>query len=126
MKNRGFTLTELMAVVAILAVLALIITPIIDNSIKKSKNQMYLIQIENIRIAGENYYSDNIILKPTNNNYSFVTLETLISLGYIDSDIKNPKTGNAFEEEIYIQLLNDNGTYIYSVCPIEDNCENYS
>lgn len=126
MKNRkGFTLIELMAVVAILAILALIITPIVDNNIKKSKNQMYLMQIENIRIAGENYYLDNIALKPTNNNYSFVTLETLTSLKYI-GDVKNPKTGNAFEEEIYIQLLNDNGTYVYSVCPIEDNCEDYS
>ena len=126
MKNKkGFTLIELMAVVAILAILALVITPIIDKNIKKSKTKMYNAQIENIRMVGKNYYTDNPSLIPLNGNYSFVKIESLVNLGYMNGNIKNPQTGREFEEEIYIQIFNDDGTYKYSVCPMEEDCEEY-
>ena len=124
-KKNGFTLIELMAVITILVILSLIIVPIIDKNVKKSKENMYNIQIDNIRMAGQNYYTDNISLMPINGNYSFVKLDVLIEKGYINKDIKNPKTGKPFEEEIYVQLLNNSGTYEYSVCPLEESCEGY-
>lgn len=126
MKNKnGFTLIELMAVVAILTILALIITPIIDKNIKRTKNEMYNVQIENIRIAGKIYYTDNIILRPADGDYACVRLAKLIEDEYLSNNIKNPKTGRNFTEEIFIQISNDNGMYKYSVCPIEDDCNQY-
>lgn len=122
MKKKGFTLIELLAVVAVLSVLAIIITPIIDKNIKKTRNEMYLTQIENIRIAGKNYYVDNILLRPTEGEYESVSLTTLIEQEYISNNVKNPKTGQAFEEDIYVQIQNQSGKYIYLVCPIEDEC----
>lgn len=124
-KKNGFTLVELMAVITILVIISLIIIPIIDKNVKKSKQNMYNIQIDNIRMAGQNYYTDNVSLMPINGNYSFVKLDFLIEKGYINKNIKNPKTGEPFTEEIYVQLLNDEGTYKYSVCPFEESCEGY-
>lgn len=117
--NKAFTLIELLAVVTILTILALIITPVIDKNIKKSKEQTYKTQIENIRMAARAYYSDNILLMPTENTSTTITLQELIEEDYISNNIKNPKTGKPFTENIYVELKNTNGKYEYLVCPIE-------
>ena len=117
--NKAFTLIELLAVVTILTIISLVITPVIDKNVKKSKDQTYKAQIENIRMAGEAYYADNILLKPTENTSSTITLEQLINEGYISNKRNNPKTGKPFTENIYIELKNTNGKYEYLVCPIE-------
>lgn len=118
--NKAFTLIELLAVVAILVILSLVITPIIDKNIKKTKEQAYKTQIENIRMAGITYYSDNILLKPTEETSLTITLSQLINLGYI-KQVKNPKTDQPFDQNIYVEFKNTNGKYEYLVCPLE-NC----
>ena len=125
MNRRGFTLIELMAVVTILVILSLVIIPIVDVNVKRSKNEMYSVQIENIRMAGQNYFSDNIYLKPSTGNSSFVTLDSLVSDEYID-EVINPKTGKPFSENVYVQLLNKDGSFYYLVCPFENDCEPYN
>lgn len=125
MNRRGFTLIELMAVVTILVILSLVIIPIVDVNVKRSKNEMYSVQIENIRMAGQNYFSDNIYLKPGIGNSSFVTLDSLVSDDYID-EVINPKTGKPFSENVYVQLLNKDGSFYYLVCPFENDCEPYN
>lgn len=117
--NKGFTLVELIAVITILTILSLIIVPIVDKNVKKSKNEMYRIQIENIRLAGINYYSDNE--KPKNGEVTIVYLRKLIEDEYI-GNLVNPKTGKEFDDDIYIKVINDSGKYKYLVCPLEDEC----
>ena len=117
--NKAFTLIELLAVVTILTILALVITPVVDKNVKKSKEQAYKAQIENIRMAGEAYYSDNILLRPTENSSATITLQQLINGGYISNNVKNPKTGKSFTENIYVKITNTNGRYGYLVCPLE-------
>src|SRR5574344_495385 len=58
MKNKqGFTLIELLAVIVILAIIAIIITPIITGGIKKAKDSSDLRSAEAYVKAGENYYA---------------------------------------------------------------------
>ena len=116
--NKAFTLIELLAVVTILTILSLVITPIIDKNIKKTKEQAYKTQIENIRMAGISYYSDNILLKPTESTPLTITLSELINQGYI-GQVKNPKTEQPFEQNIYVEFKNTNGKFEYLVCPLE-------
>jgi type IV pilus assembly protein PilA len=64
MKNKGFTLIELLAVIVILAVIALIATPIILGIISDSKTQADLRTVEGyakaVEYAGVKYmYSHN-------------------------------------------------------------------
>lgn len=126
---KGFTLVELMAVITILVILSLVIVPIIDKNVKRSKQEMYDIQIENIRMAGVNYFSDNFSLRPSINSYCSISLDSLISNGYMSSNVYNPKTGESFEN-LYIQILNsgddNHNSYSYLVCPLEDECEDIS
>lgn len=126
---KGFTLVELMAVITILVILSLVIVPIIDKNIKRSKQEMYDIQIENIRMAGVNYFSDNLFLRPSSNSYCSISLDSLISSGYMSSNVRNPKTGESFDN-LYIQIINsgdsDRDSYNYLVCPLEDGCQDVS
>ena len=123
MKNRGFTLVELMAVITILAILSLIIVPIIDKNVKKGKDDVYKIQIENIKFAAMNYYTDNISLRPRNGESNSISLSALVENNYIsDVDVKTfPKKYQ--NEEIQVFIFNDSGKYLYLVCPLEEDCE---
>src|SRR5574344_1400332 len=56
-KIKGFTLIELLAVIVILAIIALIITPIITGVIKNAKDSSDLRSAEAYIKAGENYYA---------------------------------------------------------------------
>ena len=122
----GFTLVELMAVITILVILSLIIVPIVDKNIKRTKDDMDIIQIENIRVAGQVYYSEHDEKVPkSNNSFSFVKLSSLIDLDYISSDVLDSNIVTSSDDELYVQLFNDNGSFTYKVCPIEDDCEMY-
>lgn len=125
MNKKGFTLIELMAVITILVILSLIIVPLVDRSVKKSKDDMYRIQVENIRLAGEGYFSDHVTSRPSMGSYCSVSLAELVSEGYINGDVVNPKTGQSFGE-LYVQIKNvgtSKDVFNYLVCPIEGGCE---
>ena len=55
MKRSGFTLVELLAVIVVLAVIALIATPIVNNSIEKSKKGTAIESANNL-ISSAEYY----------------------------------------------------------------------
>lgn len=122
MRRNGFTLVELMAVITILVILSLIIVPIVDKNVKRSKDDMYSIQIENIRMGGMGYFSDNIDKRPREGTYCSISLDTLINEDYMSDDVVNPKNGLSFDN-LFVQIFNNNGKYNYLVCPIESGCE---
>ena len=123
MNKKAFTLIELLAVVSILAILALIITPAIDNNIKKSKQKALQVQIENIRMAAEAYYADNISEKPAEGMDDTIYVSELVTSGYLSNNVKNPETGTIFSSNTYVKLENINGKYVYTVCPLEEECD---
>ncbi len=57
--KKGFTLVELLAVIIILGIIALITFPIVDNSIKNSKQAALERTIGSIEEAAHNYSSQN-------------------------------------------------------------------
>jgi hypothetical protein len=86
---------------------------------------MYKIQIENIRMAGLGYFSDHIVNRPKMGDYCSVSLDVLISDGYMSGDVVNPKTGESFGS-VYVQIKNigtNRDSFSYLVCPIESDCE---
>ena len=91
--RKGFTLVELMAVIIILGVLALITYPIIDKSIKNSKQKALERTITSIVEASYNYSIKNDL--GYNKKYQILELETLINAGLIKRDIINPVTNEA-------------------------------
>ena len=83
MKRKGFTLAELLAVITILGVIALIVFPAVNKTIKNSKEKSYNQQIESILSSAENWTMENMTsLSDINENY--LTIE-----GYKRVDIWN-------------------------------------
>ena len=61
MKKKGFTLIELLAVIIILAVIALIATPLIMGTITKAKKNAFKDTVYGILKAGENYAAEELL-----------------------------------------------------------------
>src|SRR5574344_2021906 len=59
--KKGFTLIELLAVIVILAVIALIVTPIVTGIIKSAKEQADRRSAEGYVKAAENYYASTLL-----------------------------------------------------------------
>lgn len=113
MKEQGFTLVELLAVIVILSLIALISVPAITGIIKSSKETLSDAQKSNIELAAKNWASDieNISKLPTDGNSICVTLTTLQNEGYADLEIKDPKTGNDLNVVVTITRSGKNLTY---------------
>ena len=126
-KTNGFTLIELMGVVAILALLALIGIPVVEKHVNKGKREASEIQISNIELAAKSWVSDNKVqvvnyfanCEKTDEtipcNTLIVSLKDLIDSGYIDNEtLEDPVTGkqidldNSYVEITYVTKKNYN------------------
>lgn len=94
MNNKGFTLIEMLMVVLILGMLTLLLVPTINSLIERNENDNLKFMQESIKIAAQNYASDNKfeLFNTCDDNGIKVTLEQLVDEGYLSSPIKNPKT----------------------------------
>lgn len=118
MSNNGFTLTELLAVIAILAVISTIAgfsyTKVMkDNKIKQCEQKVLYIEKQAIKYAYENPdsddYSKNMLFDSFNEDT--VSIDTLVEAGYLiddenDNDIINPITGQKFTGFVDLKLNN--------------------
>ena len=57
-RKKGFTLVEVLAVIVILAIIALIATPLVLNIVKKAQRGAFLRSVDNVIKAGELFYLD--------------------------------------------------------------------
>jgi len=109
MNKKGFTLIELLAIILIIAIVAVLVAPSVINSFNTSKDKSYDILIQNIKVAGENYYQEceygdlsdankyGNLACSISNNTTTVTLENLAKLGILKANnnvVINPKTNN--------------------------------
>ena len=118
MFKKGFTLVELLAVIVILAVIALIATPIVKDSIANSKEQALKETINSIERAAYNYGYQNDIGYDT--NYKKLTLDELISKGFLKGDIINPVTNEKMNGCVLYRWNETNNQYEFKYneeCP---------
>ena len=123
--KKAFTLVELLGVIIILGVLALITFPIIDKSIKQSKEKALQATIANIEDAANKYSVEHDLGYST--SYQKMNLSELVNSGYLKDDLINPVTNSKlkgcvlykwdeeykqyefkYDEECVIQLYKDN------------------
>lgn len=89
--KKGFTLIELIAVVAILGLIALIVYPSINSVIKSSQDDSYESQTKIIEKAAQAWALDNVNLLPKD-EVTVVCVSQLVEGGYISNeDVKDPR-----------------------------------
>lgn len=125
MKKDGFTLVELMAVIAIIAVLSVVVIPSLITVNKSINDRLYKQKIDNIESAAELYASNNPdIFNGADRVY--VTVYQLIDADYLEIDTKtgqgtcdasktshsngcitDPRSENEYGDPINDNVLND-------------------
>ena len=114
MKSKGFTIIELLAIIIIIGLIVLLITPAVNNLIENSENKSYNFQIKSIEDAAINFsieYGNSI----SDLDYFTIDLKLLKDLAFIDFDIRNPKTNKYFSDDTLITLTKNKGSYKASV-----------
>lgn len=113
MKNKGFTLIELIGVVVILGLLATFSIPALTKTFRDSADKQYEEYLKNIELAAENYFHSETNGDLTT-NYT-ITIGELVSSGYLKKEI-NPKT-NTETPDSYIVIIskNEDGTEKYEL-----------
>lgn len=114
MKNKGFTLVELLAVLVILAVILTLALPAVTNVINKSKETIHDVQISKILNASYDYSLKNTNILPVYNQTNYIILNELKKKGFIDSDIKDSTTKEEFSNDLVISIKNVGGNYKYN------------
>lgn len=120
MKNKGFTLVELLAVVAILMLLISVITPKVMSQLNTSKDVTQKEQINTLIDITKIYTNQNTNKLPEEDHTSIITIEELKQSGLINkNEIIDPKTKEQITGCIRITIENNKYKYEYS----KNNCE---
>ncbi len=146
LNNKGFTLIEVLVVIAMIALIAGIAIPNVLSSINTSKSVSEKAMIENIKTASQELYEEieftgndlydyNEKILITNNKIT-VHLQSLVTNGFLTGTGKNgekilinPKTGDDIGDcQITITKTTDiDDTVSYTITNISTNnkCPNY-
>lgn len=114
--KKGFSLVELLAVLVILGLLGIISVPIVNSSVKKSKEKAREVQINEIIKAAKKYAVKNSYVLPEVENTSrFITFEELVHQKFLDStQIVDPVTKKYLQGCIKVCYKCSNVEYDYS------------
>lgn len=116
MKNKGFTLVELVAVLVILGVIATIITPVIQKTLKANKENVYNIMVDQIKDYTKDYLAKNTNQLPDNEGeISTIKFINLKKEGLLQINIVNPITNNIISNESIVKVTKKNNNYTYEV-----------
>ena len=115
MKNKGFTLIELLAVIIILAIIALISTPVIMDLINRSRYGAFSSSKRNIERAAELYYARNAASVIWDNDISYVEIKTLKSKKYLAQNVVDVLTNMEIEDDTKVLLYREGRKVSYSL-----------
>lgn len=118
MKNRGFTLIEMIAAVVILSIIALIVIPIVNKNIKESRTKLYDKQVKTIEDSAQRWVVSNDIT----NIPCVITLDSLKTDGFLEKgNTYSPKDESVMAGCVAVVYDNDykQNTYTYGDCPVD-------
>jgi type IV pilus assembly protein PilA len=131
MKNKAFTLIELLAVIVILAIIALIATPIILGIIKDARENAKKRSAELVYTGVEYAYTQALFKEGSENVVDDVTLETIdkylnvdnvASHGFETSDTNKEKLHIVTKDNVYCEVTKNTSTKTFEVkCGTDEN-----
>lgn len=115
-ERKGFTLVELLAVIAILGVIAVIAYPSVMKNIRESKTDTYQLQIEEIKKASASWAASKASFMPTKEGEQVTLLfGELKKSGLIDKNLISAKTKKKFPNDMEIIITRKGKKYTYQV-----------
>lgn len=122
MKNKGFTLVEMLIVIIILGVLLILVIPNLTGLVADQKEKSLKIHLDNVEQATKLYIVKNRGTVLSGNSYT-LNYQTLINQRYIDED------DIICCGEIVISVANDHSDYkdiVYNLRCVNDKKEDTS
>ncbi len=122
--KRGFTLAELLGVIALLVLISIIAFPPILDSIRKSKSNLDETTKSLIYGATNIYVSNRLSTYPiVENNVYCVKLQDLVDSGNLIADLKNANTNESIDLNKYVKVTIQSSKYVITMddnneCPI--------
>ena len=108
MKNKkGFTLIELVAVVALLAITGLVVVMSITKQLTDQEDKNYGLYKETILSAAELYMEPRRNLYPELEKIgdsTYITAKDIIGADLLDKDLENPRTDEAIDKNTRIKV----------------------
>lgn len=108
MKNkRGFTLIELVAVVALLSIVGLVVVISVNKQLDNQEKRKYEIYRESILEAAELYVEPRRNMFPELSKLgdsTYITAKDIISANLLDSELENPKTNGPIDQNTRIKI----------------------
>lgn len=127
--KKGFTLVELLAVIAILGIISLIVIPPINTSIKNSREGAYLKQVNIIETAAKKWGVENDSLLPEIGSDEILTIDlnTLYTLGYLkEKKIIDPRTEDELKGCVKLSYNTSYNQYEYIYIDNLTECDNHN
>lgn len=113
--RKGFTLVELLAVIAILAVVAVLVTTSVFGIMNRSKASLSDTQRSTLEKAAEKWATVNPDKMPLDDSVYEVDIQTLADDGFIDSsDLKDPKNNSELCGVVQIRYNSSKNQYKYN------------
>ena len=115
MKNKAFTLIELLGVIVVLGIIATITVPLVQRTIVESEEDTYKDQVTSFERAAKNYVaSDAYNMTSCENRICTVSLKELQEKGFLPAgNIVNPKTDENFNMENIVDITYAGGKFSY-------------
>lgn len=119
MKNKGFTLVELIAIILVLSIILTVSFITLSNSLDNSKDSDYNTMIDNLRLATESYVNlpgkyREIEQKLKDGVRVTVDITDLINAEIINEIPTNPKTNEEISGYILVEK-NSNNEFVFTV-----------
>lgn len=112
MNKKGFTLIELLAVLVILGVLTLLISPLVMQTMERFKKGSYENQVRVIEVAASDFATDYLTLIPLEDGQTiYITIGDLKEDGYLNRNLENPNTNDGIPNDALVAIKKVKNNY---------------
>ena len=126
MKKNGFTLIEILGVVAVLGIISLVAVPNIINSLKKAEENKANAYKKQILQSTETFVEQNRDLfdprlQTLTSHSVYIIVNDVVITGYVQSTFANPAGGTAADDKSCVKVVYDTSTKLLDYTYVLNN-----